>query len=90
MTAASPSTVDVDLSTVQRVFVFAFIFAVFFVGDNFDLFYKLRTVTDAREATAAISTTGGGGSIRALVFVMLGLFGVVSWMWRPGGRRAAT
>ncbi len=87
MTAAAPNAAHVGLGTVQRLVAFALIFAVFFVGDNFDLFYSLNSRGDAREATESISA-GGGGSMRPLAFGMLGLFGIACWMWRPAGERA--
>lgn len=88
MTAAPPNTVDLDLSALKRVLIFGFILAVFFVGDNFDFFYKLRTGGNERDATATIATSGGGGSLRPFAFALLGLFGVACWMWRPAGLRA--
>jgi exopolysaccharide production protein ExoQ len=88
MTADSPNTVDVDLNTLKRLLVFGFILAIFFVGDNFNFLYKLRTLGNERDATATIATSGGGGSMRPLMFALLALFGVVCWMWRPAGLRA--
>lgn len=89
MTAASPDRVDVDLDTLKRLFAFGFILAVFFVGDNFDFLYKLRQVSDERNATASVATSGGGGSLRPLMFALLALFGAVCWMVRPAGLRAS-
>jgi O-antigen ligase len=85
MQGTSPSVTGVDLPTVKRLLIFAFILAIFFVGDNFDPMYKLRALRDARETTSAIA--GSGGGIRPLMFVLLGMLGAVCWLWRPAGTR---
>jgi exopolysaccharide production protein ExoQ len=88
MTAASPNTTDIDLDNLRRFLAFAFILVVFFIGDNYDFMYKMRAVSDERGVTANVETSGGGGSLRPLMFALLALFGGVCWMMRPAGVRA--
>src|SRR5262245_58934827 len=85
MTAVSLADEEFKLDQFRRLAAFAIILALFWVGENYDLFYKLRALGDERSATMTIETSGGGGSLRPLMFGALGLFGVLCWMWRPAG-----
>ena len=85
MTAVSPADEEFKLDVLKRLIVFAIVLALFYVGENYDLFYKLRALGDERSATMTIETSGGGGSLRPLMFFALGMIGVICWMWRPSG-----
>lgn len=85
MTAVSPAADEFRLDLLKRVVIFFFVLALFYVGENYDLFYKLRTLGDERTATMTIETSGGGGSLRPLTFAALGVLGIICWMWRPAG-----
>lgn len=86
MTAATQTEINFDLDGLKRLLIFVVLLALFFFGEGYDLFYKLRGLVDERDATAAIASTGGS-SLRPLAFGLLGIFGVVCWMWRPAGLR---
>ena len=85
MTAVSPADEAFKLDLIKRLAAFAIVLALFWVGENYDLFYKLRALGDERSATMTIETSGGGGSLRPLMFFALGMLGVICWMWRPAG-----
>jgi exopolysaccharide production protein ExoQ len=87
MPVVSPTEEQFNLDLLKRLIFFAILLAMFWVGENYDLMYKLRALGDERSATMVIETSGGGGSLRPLVFAGLGMLGVICWMWRPNGLR---
>jgi oligosaccharide repeat unit polymerase len=87
MPAVSPVEQEFRLDLLKRLAVFAILLAMFWVGEGYDLMYKLRALGDERSATMTIETSGGGGSLRPIIFAALGLLGVICWMWRPAGLR---
>jgi exopolysaccharide production protein ExoQ len=87
MPAVSTATEEFKLDLLKRFTFFAILLAMFWVGESYDLFYKLRALGDERSATMTIETSGGGGSLRPLIFGALGMLGVICWMWRPAGLR---
>ncbi|HEX2116165.1 MAG TPA: O-antigen ligase family protein [Alphaproteobacteria bacterium] len=87
MTAVSPAADEFRLDHLKRLIVFAIVLALFYVGENYKLAYKLGGIGDERSATMVIETSGGGGSLRPLMFGLLGMLGIVCWMWRPARLR---
>jgi O-antigen ligase len=87
MTAVSTAANEFRLDQFKRTAVFLSILALFYVGEGYDLFYKMRSLGDERSVTMTIETSGGGGSLRPLMFGLLGMLGLVCWMWRPAGLR---
>lgn len=87
MPAVSPAAEEFRLDLLKRLAVFAILLAMFWVGEGYDLMYKLRALGDERSATMTIETSGGGGSLRPVIFAALGMLGVICWMWRPAGLR---
>jgi exopolysaccharide production protein ExoQ len=87
MTAVSLATEEFRLDRLKRFTFFLIVLALFYVGENYDLLYKMRSLGDERSTTMTIETSGGGGSLRPLMFGLLGILGVICWMWRPAGLR---
>jgi O-antigen ligase len=87
MPAVSTATEEFKLDLLKRLVIFAILLAMFWVGEGYDFLYKLRALGDERSTTAVIETSGGGGSLRPLIFAALGMLGVICWMWRPAGLR---
>lgn len=85
MTAVSSAASEFNLDRFKRLIVFAIVLALFYVGEGYDVMYKMRTAGDARAATALIDS--GGGSLRPVMFGALGVLGVICWMWRPARLR---
>lgn len=91
LSAVSNSIFSVDEDMPKRWLVFLLLFALFYVGEGYMLFYKSRVLVDERAATAVISAAaeGTGSSLRPLVFAALGAFGAFCWMIRPAGLRVS-
>jgi exopolysaccharide production protein ExoQ len=87
MTAVSPAAEEFKLDQFKRFAIFFIVLALFYVGENYDLLYKIRSIGDERSATQTIETSGGGGSLRPVMFGLLGMLGLICWMWRPAGLR---
>jgi exopolysaccharide production protein ExoQ len=87
MTAVSPAAEEFKLDQFKRFTIFVILLGLFYVGESYDLLYKMRSLGDERSVTATIETSGGGGSLRPIMFGLLGILGAVCWLWRPAGLR---
>ena len=87
MPAVNTTTDEFQLDLLKRLIMFAILLALYWVGENYDIFYKLRSIGDERSATMVIETSGGGSSLRPLMFGALAALGAICWMWRPAGLR---
>lgn len=75
-----------------RWVAFLILFALFFVGEGYDLFYAVDAVIDEHAAVSSIAaaSAGAGSSQRPLAFAALALFGAVCWLTRSPSRPSAS
>lgn len=73
------------LDLLKRTAICVVLLGLFWVGEGYDVFYKMGAIGDERVATAAIDA--GGGGLRPVMFAALGAIGAICWMWRPAGLR---
>lgn len=89
---AEPETFPHQVNMAWRWIAFLILFALFFVGEGYDLFYAVNAVIDEHAAVSSIAaaSAGAGSSQRPIAFAALALFGAMCWLTRPPSRPAAS
>ncbi len=66
---------------------FLLLFAIFFLGEGYDLFYSSGKGRDLAAGAARMGSSDIGSARRAVAFSLLAGLGVLFWFYRPGRNR---